>query len=505
MTQILQLAPCARLAPQAKGLNIPRTPFDLNTPDPRTPSLRVSRWTGSPRDRDALGRNHNNAISNVIKVAEVEVSAIDAEIARLQRTIDQLTLQRTEFKAFIQSHRSVVSTIRTLPSDILYTIFSHLLPVDLYNSSYEFKLVHPPLSHVMGVCNRWRTIALTSPLLWSHICLRIGPLSQDSSIILRYATLMLQRSAPAPLSLRLCLYTEPTHISTFKILNTLLAERTRWQDVSLNIGPHHLEHLTSSGAEFPNLRKLTLHFPEPCPEDRAHQYFKPFSALVDLELWMNRNPIPKPLEYLWTPLRTCTLGQCLLEDILRILPLFSPDARIYITYSHRPEMHTRLASVRSAISALSFSYCDEGLMDDVLTALTAPRLQELVVWGYRNISTISALLRRSSCALTHIGMCLPAFPEAVDEMVTLLESPHALHIQELDLVPARVLLPQLIDALATRNLVPNLRVLVLKRYQPQDDTALFAMLQSRRPTLRISLVRVPPIFVARDFNEDDNL
>ncbi|KAJ7196812.1 hypothetical protein GGX14DRAFT_321604, partial [Mycena pura] len=105
----------------------------------------------APTDFEARG------VKNAIETAKEGISAMDAEIARLQRTIGQIKLQRTEFRKFIRSHRSVVSIVRRIPSDILIAIFS------------QFLHWHSALLRVAGVCCQWRTVALASPLLWNHI------------------------------------------------------------------------------------------------------------------------------------------------------------------------------------------------------------------------------------------------------------------------------------------------------------------------------------------------
>ncbi|KAJ7191792.1 hypothetical protein GGX14DRAFT_318829, partial [Mycena pura] len=99
-------------------------------------------------------------IHTLILGVEAEISDLDAEIVNVQRALDRLKLRRAELADFVKSHRGVVSTIRRLPSELLVEIFS-----------YSLDSVHSPeaLSHVVGVCNRWRTIVLASPLLWRHI------------------------------------------------------------------------------------------------------------------------------------------------------------------------------------------------------------------------------------------------------------------------------------------------------------------------------------------------
>ncbi|KAJ7195609.1 hypothetical protein GGX14DRAFT_315435, partial [Mycena pura] len=104
-----------------------------------------------------------NEIQCFIGSAEANISIIDDQIAQMQRILDRLGSQRVQLQNLVQSHRSVVSTMRRLPTDILGEIFSQYLSA----SRSPFHSESPEaLSHLVGVCKRWRTIALASPLLW---------------------------------------------------------------------------------------------------------------------------------------------------------------------------------------------------------------------------------------------------------------------------------------------------------------------------------------------------
>ncbi|KAJ7186216.1 hypothetical protein GGX14DRAFT_619329, partial [Mycena pura] len=96
-----------------------------------------------------------NEIQCFIGSAEAKISIIDNQIAQMQRTLDRLGSRRVQLQDLVQSHRSVVSTIRRLPTDILGEIFSHASRSRLHSPE--------ALSHLVGVCERWRAIVLASP------------------------------------------------------------------------------------------------------------------------------------------------------------------------------------------------------------------------------------------------------------------------------------------------------------------------------------------------------
>ncbi|KAJ7198343.1 hypothetical protein GGX14DRAFT_319316, partial [Mycena pura] len=102
-----------------------------------------------------------NEIHSFIGSTKAHFSILDDQIAQVQHTLRRLKSQHAELADLVESHRGVVSAIRRLPRDILGEIFSHYLGA-------RGSRLHSPkaLSHLIGVCARWRAIVLASPLLW---------------------------------------------------------------------------------------------------------------------------------------------------------------------------------------------------------------------------------------------------------------------------------------------------------------------------------------------------
>ncbi|KAJ7196790.1 hypothetical protein GGX14DRAFT_306247, partial [Mycena pura] len=105
-----------------------------------------------------------NEIHTLILDTDAEISALGDELTRVRRALDRLELQHAGLSDFVKSHRAVVSIVRRLPTDILGEIFSHYL--DASYSYYTPSGSPTRLLHLVGVCDRWRKIALASPLLW---------------------------------------------------------------------------------------------------------------------------------------------------------------------------------------------------------------------------------------------------------------------------------------------------------------------------------------------------
>ncbi|KAJ7186214.1 hypothetical protein GGX14DRAFT_325763, partial [Mycena pura] len=102
-----------------------------------------------------------NKIHSFIRSVEAKIPDLDDQIVQMQRALDRLKSQRAELKRLVEPHRGVVSTIRRLPGEVLGEIFSQ------YLGASDSRLHSPKaLSHLVGVCARWRAIALAFPLLW---------------------------------------------------------------------------------------------------------------------------------------------------------------------------------------------------------------------------------------------------------------------------------------------------------------------------------------------------
>ncbi|KAJ2912229.1 hypothetical protein MD484_g8186, partial [Candolleomyces efflorescens] len=89
------------------------------------------------------------------------VDALDVEI-------DALVRRRDEHAKFVKEHSALLSPIRQVPNDILSLIFLSCVPSNSSQSSTPLSGDHPAL--VIGrVCQRWRHLSLSTPLLWTVI------------------------------------------------------------------------------------------------------------------------------------------------------------------------------------------------------------------------------------------------------------------------------------------------------------------------------------------------
>ncbi|KAJ7830516.1 hypothetical protein B0H14DRAFT_2201338, partial [Mycena olivaceomarginata] len=87
------------------------------------------------------------------------------ELARIDERIRELAAQREPIKAYIDSHKALISHPRRLPPDIVREIFVACLPTDrnAVMSAQEAPLL------LCRICSAWRTIALSTPRLWASL------------------------------------------------------------------------------------------------------------------------------------------------------------------------------------------------------------------------------------------------------------------------------------------------------------------------------------------------
>ncbi|KAJ6530266.1 hypothetical protein B0H19DRAFT_904173, partial [Mycena capillaripes] len=89
----------------------------------------------------------------------------EAELARLEALIRDLTAQRDRVKDHVDSHRALISHPRRLPQDLIEQIFLACLPThrNAVMSPAEAPLL---LGHI---CSAWRSVSFSMPRLWASL------------------------------------------------------------------------------------------------------------------------------------------------------------------------------------------------------------------------------------------------------------------------------------------------------------------------------------------------
>ncbi|KAJ7198389.1 hypothetical protein GGX14DRAFT_700142 [Mycena pura] len=222
---------------------------------------------------------------------------------------------------------------------------------------------------------------------------------------------------------------------------------------------------TESRVEFPILEKLTLQLYDPLPVHTT-LFLGSLPALTDFTLQCSYVSIPSTLDFIWAQL---------------------PGTRVCLQMFSRMT-NAQLTSVHTVVSDLSLRCHDseQRAMHTLLDALTAPCLKKFSITGSFFISRLIAFFDRSSCALTHLN--IDHHNNTYDtDLLTLLGTPHACDIVDLGVSLRSLSMPRkLADALATRDIIPNLCTLALKCSHGINGSvdSLLKIYAGRRPVLQ---------------------
>jgi hypothetical protein len=202
-------------------------------------------------------------LDSIIPQVNSETARYDRALDYLRQATRELESKRASLQAISSGHGSLRSIARTLPSELLLEIFSHV-----ENASIAVQLAR--------VCKRWNEALASSSSCFTEFRLEII----DQINVEEHHAATLKRSGSLPLSVT-CWSNHKRHGAKFRIRDFLLLPMCSSRLVTLNLlHPNHymrglgtlpaLETLFISGATFdtlhlflttPNLKTLTLDAP----------------------------------------------------------------------------------------------------------------------------------------------------------------------------------------------------------------------------------------------------
>ncbi|KAJ7359322.1 hypothetical protein DFH08DRAFT_408395 [Mycena albidolilacea] len=167
-----------------------------------------------------------------IDFIRVELVSHTQELARIDERIRELSAQRDQIQAYIDSHKALISHPRRLPVDILREIFIACLPA---NRNAVMSAREAPL--LLGrICSAWRTIALSTPRLWVSLHAPLDYILEKEPRKLAVIE-WLQRSGAAPISLSVFAGRDWGHSFAWSeglsLLKSLAESSARWCHLDL--------------------------------------------------------------------------------------------------------------------------------------------------------------------------------------------------------------------------------------------------------------------------------
>ncbi|KAK7001477.1 hypothetical protein R3P38DRAFT_1796530 [Favolaschia claudopus] len=215
-----------------------------------------------------LNTNYAPTDSQIIQI-RTHLFPHEAELARIESLIADLTAQRARIKSYIAPHKALISCPRRLPVELVEQIFVDCLPIT-HNAVMSVK--EPPL--LLGrICSGWRSIALSSPKLWSSLHIYTPLISNEE--IKGGVTEWLTRSAPLPilLSAQSNPITFPkTYPEHDTVLPLLIPFSARWSELRLTSVSRH-EAFLLAAVNSPLLERVMLDFRDDLDETDGDRLF----------------------------------------------------------------------------------------------------------------------------------------------------------------------------------------------------------------------------------------
>ncbi|KAF8180031.1 hypothetical protein K438DRAFT_1725683 [Mycena galopus ATCC 62051] len=171
-------------------------------------------YVPTPRERRTLEEHCQQSMEKIAEVSKI-IQGSHALRSALQERVDP--------------YLALLSPVRAMPPEILQQIFVGCLPTR-HNA-----IMHPSDSPLLlgRVCSAWRTIALSTPELWSSVHV-VVPTSPEPAAVCELLRTWLQRSGNWPLSISVFIpqgtgFEE--NLRTF--MNIILPHSPRWKSLRL--------------------------------------------------------------------------------------------------------------------------------------------------------------------------------------------------------------------------------------------------------------------------------
>ncbi|KAJ7455248.1 hypothetical protein B0H11DRAFT_2067324 [Mycena galericulata] len=329
-------------------------------------------------------------------------------IPLLRRQLEELERERNEI------FKSLTFPILTLPPEITSEIFLHCLPVP---EQHKPRVSDAPLL-LTCICRPWRTIALSTPRLWSTFYFPAdAPISEARD---RFISDWLARSGHCALSISLFHWYSESDDDPYDgedreqliansirtCLQLFARHSSRWGRVELVFRPSILQSVSASVFEggLPQLVHLALG----CRDHSDFMFgssemnlFNVAPRLRSVELWLDRgDTIDIHLISLpWAQLTSFT-GHCFMESecfyVLAQCPALVKCNFVLCVGEASMEAIPDLAPI-NALQSLTAMVPDS--LSRIFTGLTVPRLETLNIESH--IHLVPQLLTRSHCTFTN--------------------------------------------------------------------------------------------------------
>ncbi|KAE9404097.1 hypothetical protein BT96DRAFT_438501 [Gymnopus androsaceus JB14] len=360
-------------------------------------------------------------VDDIILLCDRDLEDYEAEVMRLQAQILFVQGQQTRLRNHKTKILSLNSPIRKLPNEVLALIFDYACEWNVlqefpwtFDEEAQTKLTLPiitylPALSLSSTCSRWRSVAKSSPSLWSRLKLEISAKYAEPGVLdafIAAVDLFLVCSNQNPLEIDLDIRGESEHRSL--ALDLLMQHSQRWKTFSYNGSYTIATHLDyHSSQNFSRLESLQIHEAPSVAEDldifqetpKLRKLLAgnclvsqiPWTQVTELEFWIFHDQLDRILD-------TC--------PNLVLLELWEAREASTISPCIPPKTSKTIDTLRIIVDD---SDLPQGLLDVTLSSFTFPALNELHIESNSSRKTydrkwpkdlFATFLSRSSCKLT---------------------------------------------------------------------------------------------------------
>ncbi|KAG1738500.1 hypothetical protein EDB19DRAFT_894235 [Suillus lakei] len=374
-------------------------------PDLETPYSQASFPNANYSDIQLKDRT----ISAVITERKEQLDAVLHEISDLETVMDsiqnlrqQLVGEKEKIIKSINLHKSLVSALWRLPTEVLSHIFRHCLPeIREFNRLKKPSVLEAPIL-LTTVCRRWREVAVTMPSLWCRLAVSVDREGRWKRLIFCYK-LWLKRSRGCPLSL--AFYSCNCAYDWTKILCFLHPHINQISSLCIDLDYDEDQAKPILDVLGPALQELTIFAWEASDPDLVRSILR-LSTLrslqtlgpsFDVELLSLFNPV-------WARLTNITINMDESDTVLHLLRL-APNlcsVHMIVLIDEITDLelftHTKLQSLRITCEE---DFRSTSRLSQVFDALSLPNLRIFEVsgeppWPHEKFK---AFLTRSNCPL----------------------------------------------------------------------------------------------------------
>ncbi|KAJ6530794.1 hypothetical protein DFH09DRAFT_1044749 [Mycena vulgaris] len=345
-------------------------------------------------------------IQSVISTSGARLAFLETEISQLRDRLERLEEEQTSLSRYRAQNQAILSPLRRMPPEVLVEIFSWTVPsVRDRRARCRFHMMDGPwaLTHVSGL---WRSVAVSTPSLWSLLVIVWMPTSAYSLPLVK---LQLQRARTIKLHF---LGHEAVHSrSQIEMFQFLAGWSSCWEEFRLRLTPDLLPFLTELRDRVPSLRRLLIQDPSGIQTGdalRTIDCFRTAQSLVDAGMYSLSRTLPILL-----PAHQLTYyylsGAWNMHHSILKLALNLVQARVDVKFDEGPWPPFSQVVALLHLRQLYVSRVD------ILTYLRAPALQEITIQHTLNddptlLRHLEAFIGRSGCTLRRL--CLRSSPGA---------------------------------------------------------------------------------------------